>query len=116
MERVDLKDPKYSHLHPLCVNSKGGLYIDKTTDKFIQGIFLHFEVVEWNLSTYKEFRAIWLQVQNTFLNKGINRLFATAPSEKEEKLIKMFGFTYSGLTLHGFKLMEKTLCHQQSPS
>ena len=110
MERVNLQNPKYSHLHPLCVNSKGGLYIDKTTNKFIQGVFLHFEIVEWNLSTYKEFRLIWIQVQSSLLNKGVTRLFATAPSEKEEKLIKMFGFTDSGLTIGGFHLMEKTLC------
>ena len=100
----------YSHLHLLIRTDDGALYLDNTSDQFMDGAFLHFEVYRWNLSVYKRFLGVWQEVKKALARQGFKAIYATPPSKKEEKLIKMFGLKETGITVGSYKLMRIELC------
>lgn len=81
------------------------VYIENDVPQMIDGVFLHWDILEWSPSKYKEYKQTWEQIADYLLEKGIKALYALPPSEFEEKLVKMFGFKDTGLTFRGFKLM-----------
>jgi hypothetical protein len=89
------------------------LYIDSDVEVYItwieelQGINIHSTVRTWSLSKYKKYISVLSIILLDFKSKGIKKVYAVPPTEKEEKWEALFGFKDSGLrTICKHKIME----------
>lgn len=83
----------------------GCLWIENAISDRLSGVFIHWDIYSWKVSKVKKYKRIWKDIVSILRERGIKNIYAIPPSEFEEKLIKMFGFEYTGLTFHGYKLM-----------
>lgn len=81
------------------------LYLENKTDGYMEGAFLHWEIYKWSPSKVKFYKTRWKEIIEVIRKNGIANVYAIAPSSFEQKLIEMFGFKYTGLVFHGYKLM-----------
>jgi len=82
----------------------GCLTIENNAD-FVDGVFIHWEIYNWSPSKVKMYKEYWVEIVAALHRRNVKGLYAIPPTEFEEKLIKMFGFKYTGLTYRGYKLM-----------
>lgn len=101
-----------SYLHEIYRDDNVVLYLDKTSHLFMDGAFLHVDIYKWSHNIYKDMKEKWNVVTEYLRNIGYKEVFATAPSPFEEKLFKMFGLEDTGITIGGYRLMRKELCHK----
>lgn len=106
---TDFLEEKYSHLKLLLRDENGALYLDTTSNQFMDGAVLHLEIYNWSHNIYKKLRRKLELVSEALRNKGYKEIFATPSDSKAEKLLTMFGLEYTGITIGGFKLMRKSL-------
>lgn len=79
--------------------------VEKEPD-IMEGVFLHLNLNNWSVSKFKRYQQILKMITKQLRDNGMNKIYATAPPGKPEKLIKMFGLKETGITFSGFKLME----------
>ncbi len=83
----------------------GCLYIENEIPEVLSGVFIHWEISNWTPSKVRKYKRMWIYIVKKLRDKGIQNIYAIAPSEYEEKLIKLFSFRDTGLTFNGYKLM-----------
>lgn len=81
------------------------IYVENEIPHYIEGAFIHCDIYQWSHSKVRKWKKKWANIARVMKDKGINDIYAIPPSEDEEKLIKMFGFKYTGLTFNGYKIM-----------
>lgn len=86
----------------------GALFIENGIKEMIDGVFIHWEIYRWTPSKVKYYKDLW---NNYIVHKLLIKyasIYAIPPTEKEEKLIKMFGFDDTGIRLQGNMLLKYT--------
>lgn len=83
----------------------GALFLENKTNGYISGAFVHWEIYNWSPSKVRYYKRKWKEIVEVIFRNGVPALYAIPPTEFEEKLISMFGFKYTGLMFHGYKLM-----------
>ena len=88
------------------------IYSDESIDVFLEeveeiekGVFIHTNVKQFSLSTFKKFKHIFLNICEIVKDRDIQYLLAIPPSNKEQKWQECFGFTYTGILVNKQKLM-----------
>ena len=67
--------------------------------------FGHTLVKSWSLSKYKKYLKIFAIEKEKLRLRGITRVFALPPSEREEKWERLMGFIDTGFKVGPYKLM-----------
>ena len=83
----------------------GCLWIENEAKHFIEGIFFHWDIYVWSHTKVRYYRELWHNIICPKLLVFYKEIYAIPPTEKEEKLIKMFGFEDTGLRFQGNKLL-----------
>lgn len=91
-------------MQKLIETEDGCLWIENEVNHLLSGIFIHWDIYTWSPSKVKYYKQLWNEcIVGKLMNK-FGKVYAIPPSEHEEKLIKMFGMKYTGLTFQGNKL------------
>lgn len=92
-------------MNKLIETEDGCIWIENEAKHFIEGIFIHWDVYQWSHNKVRYYRELWHNVICPKLLAKYKNIYAIPPTEKEEKLIKMFGFIDTGLRFQGNKLL-----------
>jgi hypothetical protein len=84
----------------------GTLYIENHISDMLSGVFIHWSIDKWSVSKVKYYKDLWHNFIAQRLECKFGSIYAIPPSQKEEKLIRMFGFTDTGLRMRGNKLLK----------
>jgi hypothetical protein len=60
------------------------------------GWIISVEIPSWNLSSYKRYIPIWINVLTTLKQRGISTVYGLCVSDANVKFNEMFGFSYIG--------------------
>lgn len=92
-------------MEKLLETEDGCLWIENYISHLLDGVFIHWDVYKWTPSKVKYYKDLWNNFIVLRLKSKWKNIYALPPSPREEKLIKMFGFIDTGLTMRGNKLL-----------
>lgn len=95
-------------MQKLIETEDGCLWIENEVSNFLSGVFIHWDIYRWTPAKVRYYKTLWNECITHRLEEKFGNIYALPPTEKEEKLIKMFGFEDTGLRMRGNKLLKYT--------
>ena len=72
------------------------------------GSFMHLEIKQFSLSTYKKIHSVWDEIRRYLRRRGDVYVFCLPPANKEQ-FVKHFGFSDTDIMLEGYRIMKREL-------
>jgi DNA modification methylase len=72
------------------------------------GSFIHIEIRQFSLSTYKKIHSVWDEIRRYLKSRGDVFVFCLPPKDKEQ-FVKHFGFSYTDIIVEGYRIMKREL-------
>lgn len=99
------EDDEISTFHVLYDDSDIKVVIE-TAPSFLDGVFVHTNVKEFNLSRYKKYKSLWKDIVAYLGEIGVDNIYALPTDDKAEKWETKFSFVDTRVTYEGSKIMK----------